>query len=70
MSREPPRRITGHVLLECVSQWDDDALICCRCLFITGKDNLFSITGRMNCGISLSGQKINEIYLQILPRSS
>jgi len=35
-----------------------------------GVENLFTITGRMNCGILLAGSKINSFYLKILPLSN
>jgi len=32
--------------------------------------NLFIITGRMNCALTLAGRKINEFYPKILPLSN
>jgi len=35
--------------------------------FMPGVGNLFAITGRMNCALSLAGRKINRFYPKILP---
>jgi len=38
--------------------------------FRAGMGNLFTITGRVNCALSLAGRKINWFYPKILPLSN
>jgi len=39
-------------------------------LFMPAVGYLFTITGRMNCALSLAGRKINQFYPKILPLSN
>jgi len=45
----------------------------CLAFLLTGLGNLFAITGRRNCALSLAGQKINSVlklYLYLTIRKS